>query len=80
MGSITLSIDARHKKAILGYCVAVPFWNKGYATEATRAIIDFSFKNTKLNKIDATYSIQNVASGKVLQKAGNIKEGTFSRI
>jgi len=77
IGSISLVIVAIHKKAILGYWVAVSFWNKGYATEATRAIIDFGFKNLRLNKICATHSIKNDASGKVMQKAGMIKEGTF---
>jgi len=54
IGSISLGIDTRHKKAVLGYWLGVPFWNKGYATEATKAIINYGFKHLSLNKIYAT--------------------------
>lgn len=54
----------------LGYRFMKKHWGKGFATEACRAIIQFGFKNMKLNDIYAMTDIHNAASKKVLQKSG----------
>jgi len=78
IGSITLGMNSHHKRAALGYWLGLPFWNKGYATEAAKAIIDFGFKSLKLNKIYASYMVQNIASKNVMERVGMVKEGTFA--
>lgn len=74
LGGIGLKVNSRFDRAELGYWIAEPFWNKGYATEALKAILLFGFTTLNLNKIYATYLIDNPASGKVMLKNGMIKE------
>ncbi len=64
-----------HKVGELGYAIGVPYWNRGYATEAARAIMEFGFRNLNLRKIAAKYYAHNAASGRVMQKIGLKKEG-----
>lgn len=77
IGGIALVLDNKNRKASLGYWLATPFWNKGYMTEATKALLAYGFNKLNINKIYATHLIQNEASGKVMQNAGMIKEGTM---
>lgn len=73
IGAIGLH-DREDDKAELGYWMGIPYWNKGYVTEAAKAIVDFGFKELKLNKIFATHFPHNPASGKIMQKIGMEKE------
>lgn len=75
IGGTGLTINKRVNHAELGYWIAQPFWNKGFATEAAKAVIDFGFSVLKLHKIFATHILENPASGKVMQHAGMVKEG-----
>lgn len=74
-GSIGLVLTPQHDKAEIGYWIGVPYWNRGYATEAARALIDFGFAECKLNRIDAGHFDRNPSSGRVMQKAGMQYEG-----
>ena len=74
MGGIGLTLDLVNNRAELGYWVAEPFWNKGFATEAVGAIIKYGFEELNLNKIIAVYLPTNEASGKVMIKNGMVKE------
>jgi len=75
IGGIGIKIIPDLDMASLGYWIAVPFWNKGYASEAAAAILNFGFNELALNKIYAVHLIENPASGKVMAKNGMIKEG-----
>lgn len=75
LGGIGIVLQAPHDLGSLGYWIAEPYWNNGYATEAMATILKFGFEKLNLNKIFAQYLISNVASGKVMMKNGMIKEG-----
>lgn len=75
VGGIGLNINQRFNRGELGYWIAEPFWNRGFATEATSAVLEFGFNTLGLNKIFAMYLLDNTASGKVMIKNGMIKEG-----
>jgi len=76
IGSINSYISSESdRNASLGYCVGYRFWNNGYATEALRAVIDYMFYDVNINRIEAGHSVNNPASGRVMQKCGMIKEG-----
>ncbi len=75
MGGIGLTLDVANNRAELGYWIAEPFWNKGYTTEAVKPILKFGFEDLHLNKIIAVYVDTNIASGKIMEKNGMIKEG-----
>jgi RimJ/RimL family protein N-acetyltransferase len=68
VGAISLQINRVHGRAELGYWIGVPFWNRGYATEAARAVLRFGFKELGLNRIFAMHLVRNPASGRVMQK------------
>jgi RimJ/RimL family protein N-acetyltransferase len=74
-GSIGLGIEADHDRAELGYWVGVPYWNRGYCTEAGEAMIDFAFSSLKLQRIHSHHFTRNPASGRVMQKLGMQFEG-----
>jgi [ribosomal protein S5]-alanine N-acetyltransferase len=76
MGSISLmNIAAQHQRAELGYWLGVPYWRKGYCTEAGNAIIAYGFSTLALNRIYAFHAHRNPASGRVMQKLGMTHEG-----
>ncbi len=76
VGAIGLQIDRGVNKAELGYWVGKPFWNRGFATEAALAILAFGFDELRLNRIQAGHLARNPASGRVMEKAGMVLEGT----
>jgi ribosomal-protein-alanine N-acetyltransferase len=75
VGAINLRLELTHNRGELGYWIGVPFWGKGYATEAVSAVIDYGFSTLELNRIEARHLSRNPASGRVMQKAGMRHEG-----
>lgn len=75
IGGIGLKINTKFQRGVLGYWIAEPFWNEGFATEAVGGILIFGFNEINLNKIYATHLVDNPASGIVMMKNGMIKEG-----
>lgn len=75
VGTISLEGFRDRVIAVLGYWLGVPYWNRGYVTEATRAIIDYGFEHMGLNRIESTWLMRNPASGRVMEKAGMALEG-----
>ncbi|HVE72549.1 MAG TPA: GNAT family protein [Thermoanaerobaculia bacterium] len=63
--------------AEIGYWIGVPFWGRGYATEAAREVVRYGFEDCGLARIYAGHFSRNPASGKVLAKAGMKHEGTL---
>jgi ribosomal-protein-alanine N-acetyltransferase len=74
-GAIGLHLERAHGRAELGYWIAKPFWGRGYATEAGRAMLRFGFEVLGLNKIHAAVFIKNPASDRVIRKLGMKWEG-----
>lgn len=46
------------------------FWNKGYATEASKAWLDYGFNQMNIKEMNAYTHAENGASNHVLQKVG----------
>ena len=66
---------AKYHRAELWYKLRPEFWNKGYATEAAKALIGFGFDALKLHRVEAGCAVDNTGSVKVLEKAGMRLEG-----
>ena len=79
VGAISLRLELAHERGELGYWIGIPFWGKGYATEATKAVIKFGFEQMKLNRIHAAHLTRNPASGRVMIKAGMTFEGVLRK-
>jgi RimJ/RimL family protein N-acetyltransferase len=75
-GAIGLTLHLEHDRAELGYWVGHPFWGRGYATEAGKAVLAWGFTTLGLHRIHARHFIRNPASGRVLVKLGMRREGT----
>ena len=75
VGAMSLHLTLEHRRAELGYWIGVPFWNRGYATEAAGALITYGFNELGLSRIEAQHFTRNPASGKVLEKVGMKREG-----
>lgn len=72
VGSAGLRFDTP-RCAELGYMLARPHWRRGYATEATRALLDFAFTTVGLDSVFAGHYDRNPASGRVLEKCGFVR-------
>jgi RimJ/RimL family protein N-acetyltransferase len=75
VAAVGLEIDPPHRRAELGYWVARPYWNAGYATEGARAVVEFGVRSLRLNRVAAHHYSRNPASGRVMQKIGMTYEG-----
>ena len=49
----------------------------GFATEAKQNVLNFAFKNLKINKVISGVFVKNKANHKVNKKIGFRKEGLF---
>jgi [ribosomal protein S5]-alanine N-acetyltransferase len=75
VGSIELKLDAHDVFAAeLGYWIGAAYWNKGFATEASNAIIKFAFDRLCLARVTACHVGENPASGRVMQKIGMTRQ------
>ncbi|MFG0330005.1 MAG: GNAT family N-acetyltransferase [Phycisphaerales bacterium] len=77
IGSIGVIIDADANQAELGYWIGKPYWGAGYATEAARELVRFSFEEIEVRRLHAHHMGSNPASGRVLEKVGMTREGTL---
>lgn len=69
IGEISLHLEEGNK-AQLAYWIGEPFWGRGIATEAARAVLKFGFEQLTLDLVYATCHVENKASEKVLLNTG----------
>ena len=66
--------DANHQweenSAELGYWIGEEWWGNGYAFEASEALIERAFSELDVERIFASYRIDNSQSKRVLEKLG----------
>lgn len=70
-----LSFNKECNRMVLGYNLLTRFWENGYATEITKALVKHLFEVEKVERIEALVGNGNIASRKVLEKSGFIQEG-----
>jgi RimJ/RimL family protein N-acetyltransferase len=76
---IVLQSDVERISAEIGYWIGENYWNKGIMTEVVKQIVKYAFDNFPLHKIYATVFDFNIASQKVLQKAGFEREAILKQ-
>ena len=62
------NIPIGEEDAEIGYWIAKPYWNRGIATEALRAMIDYCFNVKGFLTLWSDFFIDNPASGRVMEK------------
>ena len=66
-----VGVDWREQEAPeLGYWLGVDYWGQGLATEAARAVIDFTFEQFDAAHMRSGARVANPASRNVLEKCG----------
>lgn len=77
IGNISVvRLNERSEYAELGYCIGHDYWNKGFMSEAAKAVIDYLFAEIGVNRVGISHAVKNPASGRVAQKCGLTFEGT----
>lgn len=71
--------DVYRHTAEIGYWLGEEFWGMGIGTQAAKQIVVYAFANFNINRLVAHVFAPNVASQKVLQKAGFSYEGTLKQ-
>lgn len=70
-------VDTKNHFAEIEYCIGTDFQNKGYMTEAVKAIITYGFEKIGLHKIQISTKSINAPSKRVIEKCGFTYEGTL---
>ena len=63
----------------IGYCLSRSCWGNGIMPEALVAVMGFLFREVGIERISACHDINNAKSGRVMEKAGMLYEGTLRR-
>jgi ribosomal-protein-alanine N-acetyltransferase len=74
-----LNSDVERVSAEIGYWLGQRLWNRGIMTAAVRAATEFGFEQFSLTRVYALPYATNVASHRVLEKAGYTREGVLRR-
>jgi RimJ/RimL family protein N-acetyltransferase len=76
IGTCTLNhLDIENRRAEIGFALGRDHWGQGYMGEALRTLINFSFGNLNLHRIEADVDPRNAASIRTLERLGFQKEG-----
>jgi len=76
---LQLHDDVERVSAEIGYWLGQRFWNRGIMSTAVRAVTEYGFEHFSLTRIYALPFVTNVASHRVLEKAGYVREGLLRR-
>ena len=81
IGSGSIAFDPERNAYELGYNINRAFWGNGYATEASKAMIHWAYRELGAREFCANHATANVASGNVIRKCGFLFEhyGQYSR-
>jgi [ribosomal protein S5]-alanine N-acetyltransferase len=81
MGLMGITMGKPHyRNAEIWYKLHPQHWNQGFATEALKGVLRFCFLELGLHRVEAGCAVENVASIKVLEKTGFIREGRKRKI
>ncbi len=72
--------DNRNRNAELGYVLSEQYWNQGMMTEVIKEIVAYGFDRIGLMRIEARCMVNNIASAKVMEKVGMVKEARRRKI
>jgi RimJ/RimL family protein N-acetyltransferase len=67
--------DREHRRAEVGYSIRRDLWGRGLGSEAVTTLIAFGFDRLDLRRIEADADPRNIASIRLLEKIGFVREG-----
>ena len=75
----TIGATISEHGAAIGYVLARPYWGQGYMTEALAAVCRAALADSRIHRVWAWCDVENVASARVMEKAGMQREGLLRR-
>jgi 8-oxo-dGTP diphosphatase len=75
VGSVGLGLHDEGTRAELGFWIGRKYWGRGYASEATRRMVEFATDILQVTSFTATVTVDNGASLAVLRKLGFEESG-----
>ncbi len=76
VGTCTLwQLDSQNRRAEIGFVLARRHWGRGFMTEGLTTLIDFSFGELGLRRLEADVDPGNAASIRLLERLGFVREG-----
>jgi ribosomal-protein-alanine N-acetyltransferase len=79
IGVAALILKGASGMAEYTYLIGIPFWGKGYGTEAAKALLALGFEEWNLSRIYATSVSKNLNSRRELEKVGMKYEGCLQK-
>lgn len=67
--------DERNLRAEIGFSLVRQHWGYGYMSEAANALLDHAFNTLGLRRIEGDVDPRNVASTRLLERLGFVREG-----
>ena len=67
-------MSGKPQHAYVGFTLARPYWNQGYAGEAMRALIEFLFTELNMHRLVADCDAENANSYHLLERLGFRRE------
>ena len=81
IGLVAMNLrEIKFRNAEIWIKIHPDYWNIGFGTEVINKIVHFGFNDLNLHRIEAGCATGNTASGRMLEKAGMLKEGTKRKI
>ncbi len=80
VGGVSLFRKPEFESAELGFWIGKAYWGQGYASEAASRVLAYGFEHVRLNRIEAHFMDENLASGSVLTKLGLQHEGLHRQL
>ena len=74
-----IEIRRDEHKADIGYVLSKAEWGRGYMSEAAEEIVSWALGQSQLYRVWAVCDVENLASARVLEKAGMEREGVLRR-
>lgn len=73
IGAVSIYPNEQKDAAELGWILNPSYHNRGYATEAARAVMDFAKAELNIHRFVAHCDTENIASRKVMEKLGFVR-------
>ncbi|WP_322014348.1 GNAT family N-acetyltransferase [Paraburkholderia sp. J12] len=68
-------VDEQCRRAEIGFSLQRRHWGSGYMNEAVSALIAHAFDTMKLRRLEADIDPRNLASARLLERQGFVREG-----
>ncbi|QCR31262.1 GNAT family N-acetyltransferase [Lysinibacillus sp. SGAir0095] len=74
-----LNTVSNHYRTDIGFELSKEYWGQGIASEAMNEIIQYAFEQTDIQRIQALIEPPNIASQKMVERAGFLREGLLRK-